>query len=59
MEMGSLAPYEEIFRELLGNPKRNETKRRDKFYIMAYILQTAKDGALKTQIMYRNNLSFT
>lgn len=34
-------------------------KRRDKLYIIAEILEIAKDGALKTQIMYRANLSFT
>ena len=34
-------------------------KRRDKLYIMAEILEIAKDGALKTQIMYRANLSYT
>jgi predicted transcriptional regulator len=34
-------------------------KRRDKLYIMAEILETAKDSVLKTQIMYRDNLSFT
>jgi predicted transcriptional regulator len=35
------------------------SKRRDKLYIMAEILETAKDGVLKTQIMYGANLSFT
>jgi predicted transcriptional regulator len=35
------------------------SKRRDKLYIIAEILETAKDTALKTQIMYRANLSFT
>jgi predicted transcriptional regulator len=35
------------------------SKRRDKLYIIAEILETAKDSALKTQIMYRANLSFT
>ncbi len=39
-----------------SNPPR---KRRDKLHIMAEILGIAKDGALKTQIMYRANLSFT
>ncbi len=34
-------------------------KRRDKLYIMAEILGIAKEGALKTQVMYRANLSFT
>lgn len=35
------------------------SKRRDRFYIIAEILQIAKEGTLKTQIMYRANLSFT
>ncbi|MEM3608801.1 MAG: winged helix-turn-helix domain-containing protein [Candidatus Bathyarchaeia archaeon] len=34
-------------------------KRRDKLYIVSEILEIAKDGTLKTQIMYRANLSFT
>jgi predicted transcriptional regulator len=34
-------------------------KRRDKLYIISEILEIAKDGVLKTQIMYRANLSFT
>lgn len=34
-------------------------KRRDKLYIMAEILEIAKEGTLKTQVMYRANLSFT
>ncbi|MEM3577501.1 MAG: winged helix-turn-helix domain-containing protein [Candidatus Bathyarchaeia archaeon] len=34
-------------------------KRRDKLYIIAEILDIAKEGTLKTQIMYRANLSFT
>jgi len=38
---------------------RSPPKRRDKLYIMAEILGIAKEGALKTQIMYRANLSFT
>ncbi len=33
-------------------------KRRDKLVIMGEILQIARSGALKTQIMYRANLSF-
>jgi predicted transcriptional regulator len=32
--------------------------RRDRLYIMGEILETARDGSLKTQIMYRANLSF-
>ena len=39
-----------------SNPSR---KRRDKLYIIAEMLEIAKDGVLKTQIMYRANLSFT
>ena len=34
------------------------TKRRDKLYIIAEILNIAGNGTLKTQIMYRANLSF-
>ena len=33
-------------------------KRRDRLYIIAEVLAIAKDGSLKTQIMYRANLSF-
>ena len=36
----------------------NENKRRDKLDIIAEILKIAQDGLLKTQIMYRANLSF-
>jgi predicted transcriptional regulator len=35
------------------------SKRRDKLYIVAEILEIVRDGVLKTQIMYRANLSFT
>ena len=35
------------------------SKRRDKLHIISEILEIAKDGVLKTQIMYRANLSFT
>lgn len=35
------------------------SKRRDKLYIVSEILEIARDGSLKTQIMYRANLSFT
>jgi predicted transcriptional regulator len=35
------------------------TKRRDRLFIIAEIIDIAKDGSLKTQIMYRANLSFT
>ena len=37
----------------------DSTKRRDKLVIMAEIMDIAKTGALKTQIMYRANLSFS
>jgi predicted transcriptional regulator len=36
----------------------NERKRRNRIYIIAEILTIAKEGSLKTQIMYRANLSF-
>jgi predicted transcriptional regulator len=36
----------------------NERKRRNRVYIIAEILTIAKEGSLKTQIMYRANLSF-
>ena len=35
-----------------------QRKRRDRLQIMAEILEIAKNGSLKTQIMYRANLSF-
>ena len=35
------------------------SKRRDKLFIVAEILEIARDGSLKTQVMYRANLSFT
>jgi len=39
--------------------KDSETpKRRDRLHIIAEILEISKDGSLKTQIMYRANLSF-
>jgi len=34
------------------------SKRRDKLCIIAEILEVAKNGTLKTQIMYKANLSF-
>lgn len=34
-------------------------KRRDRLYIIAEMLDIAKEGALKTQIMYKGNLSFS
>jgi predicted transcriptional regulator len=36
----------------------NERKRRNRLYIIAEILNIAKEGSLKTQIMYKANLSF-
>lgn len=33
-------------------------KRRDRLHIMAEVLLVTRDGALKTQIMYKANLSF-
>lgn len=35
-----------------------EKRGRDKLYIIAEILEITKDGSLKTQVMYRANLSF-
>ena len=35
-----------------------ERRGRDRVYIIAEVLSVAKDGSLKTQIMYRANLSF-
>lgn len=35
-----------------------KSKRRDKLSIIAEIIEIAKNGALKTQIMYKANLSF-
>ena len=37
----------------------NPRKRRDRLFIIAEILDISKDGALKTQIMYKANLSFS
>jgi len=34
------------------------SKRRDKLYIIAEILEIAQEGILKTQLMYRANLSY-
>ena len=38
--------------------KRKGRKRRDRLYIMAEILKMAKNGSLKTHLMYGANLSF-
>jgi len=43
---------------LLGDSVGNR-KRRDRLYIMAEVLEIARNGCLKTQIMYRANLSFS
>jgi predicted transcriptional regulator len=37
---------------------QNGSKRRDKLVIMAEIAEIAKDDALKTQIMFKANISF-
>jgi predicted transcriptional regulator len=36
----------------------NVERRRDRLYIMAEILEVTLEGALKTQVMYKANLSF-
>lgn len=38
--------------------KRKGRKRRDRLYIIAEILRMAKNGSLKTHLMYGANLSF-
>jgi len=43
---------------LVDDPFDSSRKRRDRSGIMAEILEVARDGALKTQIMYKANLSF-
>jgi predicted transcriptional regulator len=43
---------------LKTEPVETPRKRRDRLYIIAEILVIAKDRSLKTQIMYRANLSF-
>jgi len=35
------------------------SRRRDKLHIVTEILEISKRGALKTEVMYRANLSFT
>jgi predicted transcriptional regulator len=42
----------------LNSWKNDASKRRDKLSIIAEILEIAKEGTLKTQIMYKANLSF-
>ncbi len=40
-------------------PSNNDQeRRRDRLYIMAEMLEVTLEGALKTQVMYRANLSF-
>ncbi len=46
-----------ILRLANGSPKSSR-RRRDSLSIMAEILEVAREGALKTQIMYKANLSF-
>jgi len=43
------------------NPSNSNisSRRRDKLFIVAEILEITREGSLKTQIMYRANLSFT
>ena len=55
-----LFPIDETYRDELKRLSNLETdhKRRDRLFIIAEILKIAQDGCLKTQIMYRANLSF-
>ena len=43
----------------MDSGERGRRKRRDRLYIIAEILDISKDGVLKTQIMYKANLSFS
>lgn len=43
---------------MTGNPFEDPRRRRDRLLIMAEILEVTVDGVLKTQIMYKANLSF-
>ena len=43
----------------MNTGNKNQRKRRDRLYIIVEILEIAKDGTLKTQIMYKANLSFS
>jgi len=51
---------DEVYRKNLERfcTLENERKRRDRLYIIAEVLKIARDGSLKTQIMYKANLSF-
>jgi predicted transcriptional regulator len=42
----------------LNSWRNDSSKRRDKLSIISEILEIAKEGTLKTQIMYKANLSF-
>jgi predicted transcriptional regulator len=42
----------------LNSWRNDSSKRRDKLSIISEILEIAKEGSLKTQIMYKANLSF-
>ena len=55
-----LFPIDETYRDELKRLSNleNDHKRRDRLFIIAEILKIAQDGSLKTQIMYRANLSF-
>lgn len=43
---------------MVVDPLGGTRRRRDRLFIMAEILDVAREGVLKTQIMYRANLSF-
>jgi len=43
----------------MNSGESRRRKRRDRLYIIAEILDISKDGVLKTQIMYKANLSFS
>ena len=43
----------------MNSGEKGRRKRRDRLYIIAEILDISKDGVLKTQIMYKANLSFS
>ena len=43
---------------MVDDPLGGSRKRRDRLFIMAEMLDIAREGSLKTQIMYRANLSF-
>jgi len=44
--------------ELVDEPLGGSRKRRDRLLIMAEMLEVAREGVLKTRIMYGANLSF-